>query len=143
MWVFLVEAAGVTSKIHTLADLLGSMILTVSKVSVFSQNRTSSWETPVHAHEWGQFHIQKQQDVQLSCGVLSSAGSCGLRVTNRSTCSVNQKGESGQDRKVGRAGQARRCLGVWNRIPLLSPTWRRTHSQPASCPGHLSAGATL
>lgn len=35
MWVFLVEAAGVTSNIHTLADLLGSMILTVSKVSVF------------------------------------------------------------------------------------------------------------
>lgn len=137
MWVFLVEAARVTSKIHTLADLLGSMVLTVSKVSVFSQNRTSSWETPVHAHEWGQFHIQKQQDV------LSSAGSCGLRATNRNTCSVNQKGESGQDRKVGRAGQARRCLGVWNRIPLLSPTWRRTYSQPASCPGQLSAGATL
>lgn len=66
MWVFLVDAAVVTSKVHTLADLLGSMILTVPKVSVFSQNRTGSWETPVHAHEWGQFHIQKQQDVQMS-----------------------------------------------------------------------------
>lgn len=42
--------AAVTSKVHTLADLL--KVLNSPEGPTVSRDRTGSWEPPVHAHEW-------------------------------------------------------------------------------------------